>query len=224
MKVLISGFEPFLDVKINPSELVATQFQDDYEQFQKTLTAFKTVYSESYNLLMRDVFSQVQLKGVVLPVEFENAFNVLKKYIENFKPDLVLSLGVAAGRQDVNLERIAINCKSTSHHDNKGLKPKNLKINPQGPDGIFSNLNVDFLTEKITEDFMKEIFNIPEIKLTVSNTAGTYVCNALMYELFEHAKENNYLAGFIHLPPKTDESSILYFQNLILKLIKNLIR
>lgn len=165
-KVLLSGFESFLDVKLNPTEQLMTQLQNlDFEN--------------------------LEVKTVVLPVEFVDAFKVLKTHIDDFKPDLVLSFGVANQRQNLEIERIAINFRSSKNKDNSGFRPSNDKIDDNGPDGVFSNLKIDEIVSQLKKE---------GIQIDVSNSAGAYVCNSLMYELCLDAKKDNYFAGFIHTP------------------------
>ncbi len=156
----------FLEIEVNPTETLMEQIQ-----------ALE--------------FSDIELKAVVLPVEFQNAFKVLKQEILKFKPDLVLSFGVANQRQNLELERIAINFKSSKNEDTSGYRPNDEPILIDGPDGIFSNLNIIQMINQLT---------VQEIPIAISNSAGTYVCNALMYELCLDAEENKYFAGFIHTP------------------------
>jgi pyroglutamyl-peptidase len=132
---------------------------------------------------------------------------VLKVQIESFKPDMVLSFGVANQREQLEIEKIAINFRSSKNEDTLGYQPKDEPIIEWGPDGVFSNLNVSELVSDLTQQ---------QIKIGVSYSAGTYVCNSLMYELCLDSKKNNYLAGFIHTPNNWQEDKLL---NSVLKLI-----
>lgn len=209
MKFLISGFEPFLDLKTNPTQLLVNDLSKVRSQNLKNNnfdTEHKAHLSEDF-----------EFKAIVLPVEFKNAFVVLKQAIDTYKPDVVLSLGVASERSDIELERIAINHQSLKNPDNTGEKPLSTKVIESGPDGVFTNLKVDEIAEYLNKHFM----NInSDQKVKVSNSAGTYVCNALMYNLILDAKKNDYLAGFIHVPNKTDEVSIQNLKSFIFELIK----
>lgn len=184
-KVLLSGFESFLDVKVNPTEILMRQIQNiDFRDFE--------------------------IKTVVLPVEFVNSFKSLKNHIDDFKPDLVLSFGVANQRQSLEIERIAINFRSSKNKDNSGFRPSNDKIDDNGPDGVFSNLKID----QIVSELKKQ-----EVPIDVSNSAGAYVCNSLMYELCLDAKINKYYAGFIHTPNNWPKELLLRSVKIVLEVI-----
>ena len=212
MKILISGFEPFLEIKENPSQILATELKVDYE---RVLQNQQIENSDFVNVsLVQKVFAEIKLETVILPVEYDRAFMVLKEAIDKFQPDVVLSTGVAAGRSEVGLERIAINHRSVRLKDNTGQKASSSKIHDSGPDGVFSNLDVDAIVAETNEIQSKDNF-----VFKVSNTAGTYVCNALMYYLFLDAKMNSYQAGFLHIPNQTDSDSIRKYKELVLNLI-----
>lgn len=216
MKVLISGFEPFLEIKENPSQLLANELKSDYDQISKSPNT-------SANDSLQSVFSKITMESVILPVEYERAFVVLKETIDKFKPDLVLATGVAASRKDVGLERIAINHRSILRKDNTGNKPSDFKIHSTGPDGVFSNLDVDSVVAATNEKRKTNLYysnsDHEDFTFKVSNTAGTYVCNALMYYLFLDAKMNSYSAGFLHIPNYTDQASIQKFKDLVLNIL-----
>lgn len=166
MKVLISGFEVFADFDKNPSEQTVKALQKQSFPFD--------------------------LKGVILPVSFEEAFLTLKEHIDRFQPDYVIGLGLAAQRSEITIERIAINLMEARIPDNNGLQPIGEKIDPTKEDGVFSNLPIKTMLLQCQKS---------GVKSSVSNTAGTYVCNYLMYKIISYGKEAGYKGGFIHLPP-----------------------
>ncbi|MGH1467381.1 MAG: pyroglutamyl-peptidase I [Bdellovibrionales bacterium] len=166
MKVLISGFEPFGGDKINPSQELIKKLKDQTFAFE--------------------------VLGVVLPVSFENSFTVLKKHIDQFKPDYVVCTGLAKDRSGITIERIAVNVMEASIPDNDGYKPHGERIISNDSDGLFSTLPIDSILTQLKK---------AEIKSSISNTAGTYVCNSLMYKVLSYGKELGYRGGFIHLPP-----------------------
>lgn len=143
-------------------------------------------------LQIQSAKNQTVLK-VLLPVAFEKAWPVLKATIEEEKPDAVICLGQAEGRAAITIEKIGINWRQARIPDNEGFQPKGTKIEEDGADGLFSTLNV----EKLVSCALKK-----GIPASVSYTAGTYVCNDVLYELlYWIQKENRSIqAGFIHLP------------------------
>ena len=132
------------------------------------------------------------VKAFVLPVEYHRAFEALKSHIQEHTPEVVLSFGVAQNRKKICLERVAINHRSVKSKDNSGFTPETKKILEDGPDGIFSNIkDIDGLSKTLKEKGWK---------VRVSQSAGDYVCNALMYETCLLATENDFLYDFIHIP------------------------
>ncbi len=127
-----------------------------------------------------------QVGSLLLPVSFNQCFQKLEKSIQTLSPKAVICLGLADTRERVTVERIAINIAHARITDNDGEQPLERPIHPKGNDGIFSSLALQELTSQI-----------PGIE--VSNTAGTYVCNYLMYQLLYHY-QNKFPCGFVHVP------------------------
>lgn len=167
MRLLLTGFVPFLDNPINPTEEIV-----------KRLDA--------------KVINGYEIVTAVLPVDFNESEQQLKKAITANQPDVIIMLGLAAGRFKITPERIAINIKD-GEKDNKGYVPVDEPIDPNGKDGLFSTLPIRKMVEVLKEN------NLPA---EISNTAGTYLCNNMMYVALQEAIKNNeaYLAGFIHIP------------------------
>lgn len=226
-KILISGFEPFLNIKVNPTEILIQRLNEllTGESDPNLAGRFKA----SLDPQVRSFLSQADWKFVVLPVDYNTSFKVLDEHIESFKPDLVLATGVAEGRTQPELERIAINHQSTSLKDNSGLRPIVNKISDSGPDGLFCHFDVDLVVEGANRKM--SFVDDQAYKLKVSNTAGTYVCNSLLYKLLLKTKttdganteeENdterkfqNYRAGFLHFPHRTDEQALMHYQQIL---------
>ncbi|HBN82990.1 MAG TPA: pyroglutamyl-peptidase I, partial [Clostridiales bacterium] len=118
---------------------------------------------------------------------------VVWKAMEKYKPDVVLSLGQAGGRSCISIERIAININDTKSADNQGQTPEDQTIFEDGQPAYFSTLPIK-----------KILHSIREIKIPaeISNSAGTFVCNHVMYGvLYKIQKEGlDMKAGFIHVP------------------------
>lgn len=130
--------------------------------------------------------------GKILSVDFAKSGIQLVEEIDELKPDAVVSLGLAGGRFKINPERIAINCND-GPADNTGWKPSGEPIYSAGDDGIFSTLPIDKMVEGLVE---------AELPAAISNTAGTYLCNNVMYHGLYHTKTKgmNIPSGFIHIP------------------------
>lgn len=173
MKILVTGFEPFNGETVNPSQLIV------------------------HRLIAPN--GAVLIKAI-LPVEFKNASVQLQTLFREHQPDVVLSIGQAGGRPEISVERVAINidCVKSSNGskllpDNFGDMPVDEPIEPEGPPAYFSTLPLWNIVEAIQER------NIPA---GISNSAGTYVCNHVMYVSLHQAAVQypQMKAGFIHVP------------------------
>lgn len=142
----------------------------------------------------------IDLHTAVLPVEYDECLRVILAEIDRVEPDAVIACGLAAGRTAVTPERIAVNVKDTASDqavaDNAGRRPEDERIS-DGPDGIFSTLPIRAIQQALVSA------GIPS---SISNTAGTYICNNTMYGILEHLRRrgSHALAGFVHFPASTE--------------------
>lgn len=142
----------------------------------------------------------VELHTAVLPVVYDECVQALLTEVERVGPDAVIACGLAAGRTAVTPERIAINVKGTStdpgHVDNAGNHLLDEPIG-DGPDGLFATLPVRAIQRALVAA------GIPS---SVSNTAGSFICNNTMYGLLDHLRrqESRTLGGFIHFPASAE--------------------
>ncbi|CAM3414729.1 pyroglutamyl-peptidase I [Pseudostreptobacillus hongkongensis] len=137
-----------------------------------------------------------ELKGnniykVLIPV----VFNV-DKLIENIKkysPDIIILVGQAGGRNGITIERVAINLDDAIIPDNNNYQPIDNTIKLDGENAYFSTLPVKAIINNLKDN---------DIEARISYTAGTYVCNHVMYNTLYHINKNNLdiKAGFIHVP------------------------
>jgi pyroglutamyl-peptidase len=133
-----------------------------------------------------------RLGGVVLPVSVQRTLNHLEAAIDEHSPSVVLGLGLAGLRTQVAVERVAINVLDFSIPDNDGVLVEGDPIDPQGAPAWFSTLPIKAIAAAWLAD---------EIPSYLSNTAGTYLCNAALYRSCALGAERGFRAGFIHLPP-----------------------
>lgn len=175
-KLLLTGYEPFLDFKTNPTES-AVKYLDG-----QTIGDYK-------------------ITGRVYPVVFDEIKSLIQEDIDTIQPDAVINLGLAGGIHTIDLERIAINCRD-GKEDNSGYKPDGEKIETEGADGIFSTLPLKKLEKTLLES---------DIPARITNSAGTYLCNNLMYSTLYYLQNNNMNvpAGFIHTPANHEIGSAL---------------
>ena len=126
-RVLITGFEPFGNSKLNPSALLVER-------------------------LGKEGIPGVELHSMVLPVEFDRSAQILLQRIEECRPDFVISFGQAEGRSGITPEKVAINFDDARIPDNSGDQRKNKKIDENGPDAYFSTLPVEKMVEAIKSE------------------------------------------------------------------------
>jgi len=135
----------------------------------------------------------MRVETVMLPCEFRRAIEVVAEAIERHQPSIVLSVGQAGGRSRLGVERVGINVDDARIPDNAGAQPIDEEIAPNGPPAYFATVPVKAMARAIRE---------AGIPAEVSNSAGTYVCNHVMYGVlhFLAASGRRARAGFIHVP------------------------
>lgn len=163
------------------------------------ITAFEPFQQETVNatmealaLLPDSAHGHILVKRI-LPVEFGKAVERLKALMEEVQPEAVICLGQATGRADITPERVAINIMDARIADNGGWQPEDVPVRADGPAAYFSTLPVKRMVEEM---------KAAGVPASLSNTAGTFVCNDLMYGLLDHLARTgrNIPAGFIHIP------------------------
>ncbi len=163
------------------------------------LTAFEPFGGENVNPGLEaikwipDQIGGIHIVKTVIPTVFGKSIDTVIACIDKEKPDVVLSIGQAGGRKDITIERIAININDARIPDNEEKQPVDEPIVEYGPAAYFSNLPIKAMVQAIRD---------VDIPASVSNTAGTFVCNHLMYGVLHHLTENypNARGGFIHVP------------------------
>ncbi len=168
LKVLLTGFEPFEQDRVNPAWEVARAL-DGWQH------------------------EGASVHAVQLPCVFERALAALDAALAAHQPDLVVSLGLAGGRAQVSVERVAINVDDARIPDNAGQQPIDTAVVAQAPAAYFATLPI----KAIVRDLRAQ--GIPAV---VSNTAGTFVCNHVFYGLMHRLATQGGTArgGFVHLP------------------------
>ncbi|MCE2593504.1 pyroglutamyl-peptidase I [Motilimonas cestriensis] len=135
-----------------------------------------------------------------IPVVGQKAHAKLLQLIDRYQADVVIVLGQAAGRPDITLERVAINVDDFPIADNAGQQPLDQAIVEDGPAAYFSTLPIKHMRQAIVKK---------GIAASISNTAGTFVCNHVLYALLHSQRDREVQVGFIHLPllPEQTEST-----------------
>lgn len=171
MRVLLTGFESFADVAVNPSQQVVE------------------------HLAKRNIRPEIELITAVLPVEYDGSGKRLLGLIHAHKPDAIMMLGIARNRENMNLERVALNIDDAPTPDNANVSRKGFPI-------IWETSPVAYLST-LPIMLMQEGLEKAGLPATISNHAGTYICNHVFYlASYEYDRMNQYIPlGFIHLPP-----------------------
>ncbi|HFZ1898106.1 TPA: pyroglutamyl-peptidase I [Serratia marcescens] len=127
-----------------------------------------------------------------LPCVFGAALEALNAAIDEVQPLMVLAVGQAGGRTDITIERVAINVDDARIPDNQGQQPVDEPIVAGGPAAYFSTLPIKAMVSSMRE---------AGLPASVSQTAGTYVCNHVMYGLLHRLSgQREVKGGFIHIP------------------------
>ena len=162
------------------------------------VTGFDPFGGETINPSIECVKALPEIEGVELirlelPTVFKESAKRLNEVVNDVKPDAVLSVGQAGGRPGITMERIAINVDDARIPDNISQQPIDETIQTEGEAAYFTTLPIKRIVKAIRE---------AGISAEVSNSAGTFVCNHIMYQsLFAATKADKpFKAGFMHIP------------------------
>lgn len=163
------------------------------------ITGFDPFGGESINpaleavKLMKDEIAGAKIVKLEIPTVFGKSVEKVHEAMQKEKPDVVLSIGQAGGRFGVTPERVAINVDDARIPDNEGNQPVDTPIFADGEPAYFSSLPVKAMVEAIKAK------GLPS---SLSNSAGTFVCNHVMYGVlyYIHKQFPGVRGGFIHVP------------------------
>lgn len=163
------------------------------------ITGFEPFGGETINpafeaiKLLEDTIDGAIIIKKVIPTVFKKSIKILEELIDEIKPTIVICVGQAGGRTKISVERVAINISDGIIPDNDGYQPIDEVIYAGGADGYFTNLPIKRMVRLMNEN---------DIPSEISNTAGTYVCNHIMYGLMHiiNIKHPTIKGGFIHVP------------------------
>ncbi len=134
-----------------------------------------------------------------LPVVWDRAREVIAGLVDSEKPDLIISLG-QSGRPEVTPERVGINVSDAGLGDNDGTVRTDVPIDAGGPVAYWSRLPIKAMVAAMRE---------AGVPAKVSNTAGTYLCNHVMYGMLHYLAQKGLptRAGFIHVPSLPEQAA-----------------
>lgn len=163
------------------------------------ITGFDPFGGESINPALEavkqlpDNILGAEIIKVEIPTVFNKSAEALEKLIDNHKPSVVICVGQAGGRFTVTPERVAINIDDARIKDNEGNQPIDIPIRKDGAPAYFSNLPIKAMVKNMVDN---------GFPAAVSNTAGTFVCNHIMYNVLYliDKKYPGMKGGFIHVP------------------------
>jgi pyroglutamyl-peptidase len=136
---------------------------------------------------------EVVLRTEILPVSFARTGRALRAAVARHRPDVVIATGQAGGRPDITVERVGINVNDFRIADNDGEQPVDVPVVEAGPAAYFATLPVKAVVASL---------RAAGVPASLSNTAGTHLCNHTLY-LLGHLAATEYpdmRVGFLHLP------------------------
>ncbi len=152
---------------------------------------------EAVKLLPKSI-KGAEIITIEIPTVFGRGAKMVEKAIVEHKPNAVVCIGQAGGRSCISIERIGVNLKEASIPDNDGNQPADEKIKEDGENAYFATIPVKAMVNNVRKN------GIPS---HLSYTAGTYVCNDVMYSLLYmlDKKYKDIKGGFIHVPYATEQ-------------------
>ena len=181
-RILLTGFEPFEGDTVNPAWEVARALDGWH---------------------CGDGANAPAVQAVQLPCVFGDALARLDEALATGPaPVLVVALGLGAGRTEIGPERIAINVDDARIPDHAGRQPVDMPVDAAGPAAYFSTLPIKAIVHALRQ---------AGLPASVSNTAGTFVCNHVFYGLMHRLATRPALAGcrggFVHLPALPEQAA-----------------
>ena len=149
--------------------------------------------------LLPDTIAGAEIIKLEIPTVVHKSLNKIDEKIKECDPDIILSIGQAGGRPDITVERVGINCDDCRIKDNEGNQPIDEPVFADGPAAYFSALPIKAMVENIKK---------AGIPASVSNSAGTFICNHVLYGV-RYICEHKYpgkKSGFIHIPYMTSQA------------------
>lgn len=166
MTVLLFGFEPFLEFDENPSDIVVRRLNG------RTMAGHLVV-------------------GQTLPVDYSRIKSRILQSIKRANPSLVITFGLAAGRDKIAPEKVAVNYVNSKSKDNSGSSLEAVPVEEGQPDALFASIPVEALVTEL---------NRQGIPASLSLSAGAYLCNFAMYVNLLEARRMGFQSGLIHIP------------------------
>ena len=161
------------------------------------ITGFDPFGGESVNpsweavKLLPEAVGAYELTKLQIPTVFGLAARTVLETAEVLQPDMILCIGQAGGRSCITPEAVAINLREAKIADNAGAQPVNVPIVSGGPAAYFATVPVRKMVSAMEQ---------ASFPAALSYTAGTFVCNDVLYSLLHHYDGSQVRVGFIHVP------------------------
>ena len=149
--------------------------------------------------LLPDALGEHEIIKQLLPTEFIRAEATLLAAIDTHAPGMVVCCGQAAGRSALSFERIAINLRDAAIPDNAGFQPKDEAVFEGGETAYFVTAPVKAMTAALRD---------AEIPAEVSLSAGSFVCNDVLYTLLRRLEGSRAMGAFVHLPLSPEQAHL----------------
>ncbi|MEZ3434692.1 MAG: pyroglutamyl-peptidase I [Lachnospiraceae bacterium] len=143
--------------------------------------------------MLPDEIAGAEIIKLEIPTVFSKCGPAVEEGIKKYEPDVVINVGQAGGRSCVTIEQVGINLAEARIPDNAGEQPSDEALQEDGAPAYYATIPVKAIVKNIRDH---------GIPCHISYTAGTYVCNCIMYNVLHMAatKYTNIRAGFIHVP------------------------
>lgn len=169
---------------------------------------------ELAKLLNGTVYKDYVFRSASFPVSRRQCIPAVEAAIEQWNPSIVIGVGLADNRPGVCVERVAVNVADFPIRDNEGYLALNEILDPDGPVAYLSTLPIRACVSELRE---------AGLPAQVSNTAGNFCCNMVMYSALNYIAKHklNARAGFVHVPytpemvaKKAEQLSTMSFENM----------
>lgn len=179
MKILITGFSAFLTHKENPSEMLVKELAGS------------------------------DIETLILPVSYYKAKDLLLAAIREKQPDLIVSFGLASGREGITIEKYAYNEMKASLADEDGVKMNGEPVSFFLRDRFETAIPLEPLVKELKKDGHS---------VKISTDPGRFCCN----EVYYLALRSGLPALFVHFPEleKTPLDEDVSFAKDLLTLLK----
>ncbi len=142
---------------------------------------------------LSDMVGDVEIIKLIVPTVYKKCAEIAWQKAKEERADAVLALGQAGGRCAITPEKRGVNYANAEMCDNAGVRLKCAKLCEDGEEEYLSTLPVQKMADAVKKC---------GIEAYVSDNAGGFVCNSMLYLLlkFAHEDKSGVKCAFMHLP------------------------